>query len=336
MARNPLPRKALYLSRGRDALYIIAKEILKKGWPPRVLVPAFICEVVPRTFISCGVEPVFYDVGLDLRPDLYDIAEKASKARTIVIVNYFGFPQPGEIIHRVTDMGLAVILDDVQSLPLFEEPVDASVAWRINGFRKQLPLPDGAVLFGGLGARLDEKLLMSQQQRVNAFWRFLGLMLRRVIDILPQRYLIELERDCFTQELRTRRYPPPAPMMPLSRYWYRRLDLSFFAGRRKRNYLLLRNRLDDAAAVDLLDLDIHSTDSPLGFPLLSPRRDLLLDRLRENRIAAAVLWHRPMMLGGKEKFKTERLWNEVLVLPLGQPYGDADMERMTKAIKLCG
>jgi perosamine synthetase len=60
-----------------------------------VLVPAFHCTSVVEPILQYGAEVKFYDINLDVSPDLEDLRSKIDrKTRAILAIHYFGFPQP--------------------------------------------------------------------------------------------------------------------------------------------------------------------------------------------------------------------------------------------------
>jgi len=115
-----------------------------------LLVPSFICDVVLAPLNRMGVEPVFYSVGQDLRPNLQE-AERLLRPQTraLLAVNYFGFPQDWRALRAWTDgKGLRLIEDNAHGFVSCEgeQPLGLSGDISICSFRKSLPVPDGAAL----------------------------------------------------------------------------------------------------------------------------------------------------------------------------------------------
>lgn len=329
---NIIPVNSCLLSRGRDALTLIANEIKEQGYNDSILLPAFICEIVPRTFISYKLKPVFYDLHSNLVPNISDIERKRKGADFILVINYFGFKQPKSILSQIKQLGLKIIEDDIPSLPDFEDSNDSKVYWSIKGFRKQLPVPDGAVLLGPISAKVILKP-MGWPQRKNIFWRVLGLIMRQMEDKWPNRYFEEMEKDCFRFELRSRGYPSIAPMHPLSQSWYRRMDLKAIYQKRRENYQVLKYGLKNIPGLRLVDLEMDIKSCPLGFPLLAEKRDLLFNKLRKNGIAAAILWEFPGFISEKRHYEIKEVCEKIIVLPVGHSYGPEEMRYIIEKIK---
>jgi len=137
------------------------------------LLPAYICRVVVEPFRELGIEPRFYKVSLNLRPDIIDIKNKIdNKTKGILVVNYFGFTQDiGEIKDICVKYGLYLIEDNAHG---FLSKHDSHLLGTFGdiGFSsiwKTLPVPNGALLFinnEDLLARKEkiERILISQNR----------------------------------------------------------------------------------------------------------------------------------------------------------------------------
>ena len=312
---------------------LIARELRKIPGKARVWLPMFICNIVPEIFRAEGVDSGFYEVRPNLLPDIDDLEEKVHRGRDVVlVVNYYGFPQPGFVYDRLLDLAGGLIVDGVQSFLPLRIKNEENRLWIIQGFRKQLPVPDGVVLSGPVSAVAADRMRTSPGQRANILWRLSGLILRTIIDRFPNRYLEEMERDCFSRELRTRQFPGPAPMSRLSRIMMKRIDFEYIISRRQANYRMLEDGLRKRSSVALVDMALGPGTSPYVFPLLVPMREAMMKRLRDAGISSAVLWDRPKALAGMKSAMAKPLWSGILTLPIGHSYDRGDMERIIEAI----
>ncbi len=140
------PAFSRYFSLGRHALAAAFQLILiEKG--DCVLVPAFICRDILSALKQAGAIPVFYPVTRDLTPEFFPEAEKA---RAVLAVNYFGFPQPLKPFRELCDRyGTALIEDNAHGFLSRDENgrlLGSRGDVGITSIRKTLLIPDGAVL----------------------------------------------------------------------------------------------------------------------------------------------------------------------------------------------
>ena len=98
---------------GRTALKAALNNFEKKI--SRVLVPNFICDVVPVTLKSLNIEVVYYKVNDDFTPNLKDILDNLDGGISfdaLLIVNYFGQIQLIEEILEITLSKRLLLIED--------------------------------------------------------------------------------------------------------------------------------------------------------------------------------------------------------------------------------
>lgn len=114
----------------------------------RVLMPSFICRDLLSAVAAADTEPAFYSVGPDLAPN--EDPGRWPKAKAVLAVNYFGFPQdlaPFEEYSR--HCGAVLIEDAAHALFSRDEAgrlLGSRAALGILSLRKSLPLPNGGAL----------------------------------------------------------------------------------------------------------------------------------------------------------------------------------------------
>ena len=60
-----------------------------------------------------GVNAVFYRLHPDTSPDVDDIAHRlTSRTRAVLVVHYFGFPQPLEQLRAFCDAHVLILIED--------------------------------------------------------------------------------------------------------------------------------------------------------------------------------------------------------------------------------
>jgi hypothetical protein len=165
--------KIRYFRLGRHALFAALK-ILRLNTGDKVLVPAFICRDLLASVYAVGAIPVFYEVGMDLKPVLLP---EVDGVRAILAVNYFGFPQ--DLIPFRTyceKYDIAMIEDNAHGFLSCDEsgvPLGERGDLGIFSIRKTFSLPDGAMLMVNqteLQSRLDLQLPFSNERLPLGFW----------------------------------------------------------------------------------------------------------------------------------------------------------------------
>ncbi|MCX5816442.1 MAG: DegT/DnrJ/EryC1/StrS family aminotransferase [Proteobacteria bacterium] len=140
-------RSVRYFSYGRHALYEALRVIgCAKG--DSVLLPAFICRELLSAINTIGAVPVYYHVDKDLQ--LAELPDALPFAKTILAVNYFGFPQSLEPFQRYAARTEAVIIEDNAHGFLSRDEEGQALGTRgdigIFSLRKTLMLPNGAAM----------------------------------------------------------------------------------------------------------------------------------------------------------------------------------------------
>jgi perosamine synthetase len=136
-----LARNAIY--HGLAALSIKAGE--------NILVPAFHCRAAIEPILAYGGEIKFYDVNLDLSPNFEDIEAKIDrKSRGILLIHYFGFPQPIKKWQELCTQHRLYLIEDCAHVLTgrTSDGIRLGEAGDITVFswRKFLPLYDGGKL----------------------------------------------------------------------------------------------------------------------------------------------------------------------------------------------
>jgi perosamine synthetase len=136
-----LARNAIY--HGLAALGIKAGE--------NILVPAFHCRAAIDPIAAYGSDIRFYDVNSDLSPNFHDIEGKIDeKSRAILVIHYFGFPQPVEKWQQLCKQHQLYLIEDCAHVLTGRTPdgVRLGEAGDVSVFswRKFLPMYDGGQL----------------------------------------------------------------------------------------------------------------------------------------------------------------------------------------------
>lgn len=139
-----------FFSLGRHAL-AAGLRLYGIGEGDKVLLPEFICRDLLAALSAVGAQPVWYPVGSDLRPSTAPSEWPA--ARALVVVNYFGFPQPLQFFRAYAAKHGAVLIEDNAHGFLSRDENGGWLGTRgdvgIFSLRKTLLVPDGAMMVTG-------------------------------------------------------------------------------------------------------------------------------------------------------------------------------------------
>lgn len=134
-------RNAIY--NGLSALGVMPGE--------NILVPSFHCTSLVEPILKYGAGVKFYNVGLDVRPDLADIEKKIDqKSRAILAIHYCGFPLPISSIKTLCRKHGLYFIEDCAHV-LIGSTTDGTVLGgsgdiSVFSWRKFLPIHDGGQL----------------------------------------------------------------------------------------------------------------------------------------------------------------------------------------------
>ncbi len=173
----------LILPEGRTRFYAYGRQALAEGFRraglkagDEVLLPGFICAEVLASLAVVGAVPRFYLVDDKLCADVtsWDRANPKG-ARAVVAVNYFGFPQPLDLIREwCRAKGAALIEDNAQGFLSTdgETPLGRRGDLGVFSLRKTLSLPNGAALVDNRPGEMGGNGLSYEKSCGGAEWRY--------------------------------------------------------------------------------------------------------------------------------------------------------------------
>ncbi len=323
-----------------------------------VLVPSYICKVVPEAVEGFGAQVVYYGITKDCRIDFGDLESKLERSpRALIAAHYFGFPQPAADLRTFCDRHRLYFIEDCAHVLRSEREGellgtfgDASVF----SLRKFFPLYDGAELIlngsqdglevdwagestlytlkiakdladqiigqslGGV-ARVPFQLLMSLASRI-----FAALKSR------PESRALAVEKTdaAFDIELVN------SAMSRLSSVVYNHSDVSRIASARKSNYLFLQRELRSVPGIRFLSADLPEGVCPWVFPVFLDKEPDACGALREQGIPA-VNWEgvRPASLPTDLFPDADFLYQNLIFLPVHQNLTENDLLLIAQAVK---
>jgi dTDP-4-amino-4,6-dideoxygalactose transaminase len=332
--------------------------LAKLGPGDEVLVPAYVCKVVPEAVLGYGAKVVFYRVDRDCRPDLADVEKRlSSRTRMLVAVHFFGFPQPIAPLQQFCRQRNLFLLEDCCHV-LRSEPEgvplgsfgDASVF----SFRKFYPLYDGGELVVNQpGAELDvkwgrENPLFTLRVAMDLFDQMVSKNPSLILRILYSP--LDLARKSFVRLFRRATTSGAVavqktdttfdarlvyqPMSRLSRLVLLHSNASAIAARRRANYIFLQKELSRIEGLRFLVPTLPAGVCPWVFPLFFEELPEACRALRNEGIPA-VTWDgvRPAELASGEFGDADFLYPNLVFLPVHQNLSAKDISQIVQAVE---
>ncbi len=343
----------------RNAIYHCLKALdIAPG--DRILMPAYICAAAVEPIVAYGAEVFFYDVRRDCLSDLSEIEAKIdARTRAVMLVHYFGFPQPVRQFRDLCDRhGLWLIEDcahvlqgEVEGQPLGSFGDASAFSWR-----KFLPLYDGGELILNRWRRelkvdwLHESPLFTLKVAKNLVDPLMEDTRHPLLQI-PQRG-VEASKDFLLRVANVSRRPaqPLAtystsasfdpkmvnfPMSRLSRMILAHSDVPRIAAKRRRNYFYLQQALSQVEGLRFLFPELPAGVCPWVFPLFFEHFPNAHLPLRKSGIPG-VTW------GGVKHPTISRasfpeadfLYENLIFLPIHQDLDEKDLDLIVAAVRL--
>ena len=360
----PFNAKSLhYLYSGTAAIYQAAKA---QGWDKEdeVLCPAFNCGHEIEPLLRAGVSVSCYTVGKDLQIDLESLENTiTSRTRAVLIIHYFGFPQPIREIRKICDNKGVLLIEDCAHA-LFskngEETIGNTGDLAIFSLRKTLPLPEGgALLINNPG--LEASLKLSSGSGISTWTKTLELIKKSlfldsvrqgsILSCLASVMLIPLIRIIqFAAEkgiIGTEGYYDPDDeqldfdtrilswtMSNNSQKIIDNINPDEIVEKRRANFSMLSSLVSEIKRCQSIYKDLPEGICPLYYPLLVYNRDELIFALQEQNIFAAPWW---------EYFHPDVAWDDfpeavflkdhMIVLPVHQDIDVTQIKKMAEELR---
>jgi len=301
------PDRTTFFAYGRQAL---AEALRRVGVVAgdAVLVPGFICRDALVSLAALGAVPRFYAVGEDLTTDRNELERAArGRARAVVAVNYFGFPQElGPFQDCCTAHGVQLIEDNAHGFlsSAGNKPLGRRGDLGVLSLRKTLAVPNGAAVIDN---RPDpppsEGSVIYYDSPSSAEWRFrLKAAIKPLIGVvgLPAARMLSVVREIPTagaarafpthaHEVAAEKSMPQEAFSPMTVRLLSRCNVDAERARRRGLYQWCHKTLADVREVRPVFGDLPNGVVPYGYPFLflgdhrtliteSRRRDLLVQR----------------------------------------------------------
>lgn len=225
-------QRAWLLSRSAFSLLAVARHLAATlGRPPRLALPAYICNQSLDPLRRGGCLPLFYDVDRDLKP----LAETLPDADAALLVHYFGCPADGAALAAATRARGMLLIEDAAHCLRPEPGIGEWGDAVLYSPHKLLALPDGAVLATRDGLDLAGAIAgLGPASPSSRSW-----LIKRAVQSTPAGALLRRLRPGGQGDFLTDPEPHELPHTPQASPVARRLlaapDLDRVAARRRAN-----------------------------------------------------------------------------------------------------
>jgi dTDP-4-amino-4,6-dideoxygalactose transaminase len=345
---RPEAKRRLFFSYGRIALFEGLKIL---GVRPGVnfLVPAYVCQSAVEPFQRLGIEVRFYDVNAELHPNIDDLKAKVDGGtKGIMVINYFGFPQPLQEVKAICQaFGLFLIEDNAHGFFSLDGP-------RLLGTRgdigiaciwKYLPIANGAILYinsQSLPESMAEIVEQRSKQTSDAFLvdkASLFFILSSLRDHLEFRYpfLLRYLRSRKAKALLSRqanyetgggKYETVLSKFALR--MARRMDTQHVIQERRTNYHFWLGYFSGKKGIRFAFDKLAEGVTPAYFPLVVDNADELIQKMTETGLYARTWPPFPREVENNPDYPVANfLGRRLVILPVHQ---DVDRDRLKRAL----
>lgn len=333
----------VFAADGRSAL-IAGLKVLGVGKGDRVLIPAYICKIIPSLLGTLGIDYVYYPVRRDMSIDTNALKSLLGSinCKAVLMVHYFGFVDPNfkEMVRLCRAKGVKIIEDCAHALYSENNGKDLGREGDIAIFSlyKVLGSPTGGMLIVNSDriepVRLEElpvidKAIKQARSLLYMAERGIGFSIRPYL--LARGAIKRLAHRDKGNSINVRAYD----IDPLSLKIYKNADRAMIVSKRRENFGYLLKRVSECGLTSIYTR-LSEGISPLGFPILLEDRDRIHHLLYKRGFLLHALWDElPEDIGEEEFPDSHYLRKRVLVLPVHQDieheHLDALLDTITRA-----
>lgn len=317
--------RKVFTADGRSAL-VAGLRILGITKGDRVLIPAYICKIIPSLLSVLGISYRYYPLKQDLSIDTDGLRKliDSTGSKAVIIVHYFGFIDPGfdDVIMLCRDKGLKIIEDCVHALYSKNNGrmVGADGDIGIFSLHKALGTPTGGMLtinFEYEGT-IELKEMPFAKKALRTVRGFIYI-LEKTVGFSVRPYLLSLKpiRRVLRKDKEEK---------VVKGYAIDRISLKIFnnikeAGavrKQRENFNYLLSKVSEFGLVPIYK-ELPEGVSPFGFPILLENRDKVQQLLYRKGAIVNALWDELPYDIDEERFRVSHLLSKkILVLPVHQ------------------
>jgi CelD/BcsL family acetyltransferase involved in cellulose biosynthesis/dTDP-4-amino-4,6-dideoxygalactose transaminase len=329
---------ALFFKDGRTALFCGLKTCgISQG--STLLIPAYICDSVISAVRSAGLRYRFYRILSNLEPDFKDLELKSEGAEALLIIHYFGFPQPLErIMGFCQSKGVLLIEDCAHALysKLEDKPLGSFGLFGVFSLKKTLPLPDGGMLLLNHGRTAEAKEIkggypvLSTLSQLEKWTEF-------KTGISPRCYLLQIDslRNGFIKRDNGRKIVPGKGISTTSLRLFHEVNADEIIDKRRNNYQYYLKRLVNRKGLQILYPELSDGVCPIGFPILIENRDGIRKRLLKKGVNLRTFWDiMPAEIPHSEHPIAYEISKKILILPVHQSVEKKYLDYVVKQLAI--
>lgn len=307
--------------------YAIRAAVVTLGLRPgdKILAPAYICEAALLPFREFGIRVELFPVAEDFSVDPADVGRRlrSSAARLVLLVHYFGFPQPGfsDVLHLCDDHQVPLLEDAAHGfLSCYSDGTPLGSRGHIScfSFRKTLGLPHGAALVLNRVGTGQFQLPAASVDWLQSVRSVAG----KAADSLSVRLGWSVRQPV------ARRSEPVVPkggytpsrggMSGISRWLLAHADFERVRNLRRHNFLLWLHELVGCDGVSVLFPELPEWVVPLVFPIRVRNPDMVQRALFQAGVESMRWWASLPDMTSQEYGTAIAVSKELLVLPVHQ------------------
>lgn len=327
-------KDCVLLSSGRQAECMVLETIEERVSNIRkvALIPPYTCLSVIEPFIKKGYQIHTYDIDEKLDTTNEMLSERIEKYKPQVVLfhRYFGFDtfaSCSNVIRSARKNGIVFVEDKTHSLYSRQEEIP--VDYIIGSFRKWHGIPDGgfAVCTDGVfnnkpkenDCRIEQLKLDASQLKYKYMVCYEGEK-----SLFREKY--QLAEEYLENQIEYHE------MSPSSKKLQANLDVNGLKKKRRENYNFLYEQIRNIEEIKILMPKCNQDDTPLYFAMLVENRTELQEKLRQKDIYAPIIWPQEFLQVCICK-EAQKIYKNVLCLPVDQRYGLDDMQRICECIR---
>jgi dTDP-4-amino-4,6-dideoxygalactose transaminase len=310
-------KNVYFFQLGRMALKF-GLESLNISQGDRILIPSYICVDVTKTIKDACIGIDYYQILNDLTPDFRDIETKiTSKTKAILMVHYFGFPQPVEKFQDICKKYNLKLIEDCAHTfggKYLNKYLGTFGDIAFFSLRKIFALPDGGVLI----TPKDIPFAYASRTKI-ALRPVASLFLDWLIFSTGWVWLNFLRKITIINKNKPtgKKNNSICNMSSFSKWLWQYYDLDKVAQKRRNNYLYLTNLLVMSIKFKLLYPELAEGIIPYALPIIT-ENETIKEELCKNGILASRWPALPHELTPKEYKTAFCLAKNILCLPIHQ------------------
>jgi perosamine synthetase len=343
-----------------QARYAIYHSLKLLGIEPgdQVLVPSYICRAAIDPILASSVDVAFYAVDDQCSANLADLKRSISpRTKALMIVHYFGFPQPLREIRHLCDIHGIALIEDCAHVLCGEadgEPMGSIGDAAVFSWRKFFPVYDGGELVmnrprqfrriprtkesalftlkaaaNTLDARLEQARTPLLKLAYNGLRAGEALFRRCANSHLQKTPMMQASSNDLSFDPASANWP----MTRLSRWTKNHSNVGRIMALRRRNYEILLEELSTTDGVMPMFRDLPPTLCPWVFPVVFQVSAAHL-ALRRRGIPA-VTWGgvRHPQIPRDRYAQSDFLYENLVFLPVHQCLNEDDIMNMVRRVK---